>query len=329
MHFDHMEFHNVAEMEQTKKGYAMLRLPKDVRMQVNEGVANSRACAGVEIRFKMKSDTVCLYLCADPAEEAQPAYIFYGSFQGGWQNSSRMIGTEKTKLTVKRPDNMDDLKRMSEELGLGFDPEVVRVILPYVNCYYMGVEGDVEAPGREEMPDRVYLAYGSSITHGSLALGPVYTYPFRIAQKMNCDYINLGFAGSAQMEAAMAEYIISRKDWDFASVEMGINMCSDRFTEDDFEGRIREFVPILNQDARPIFATDIFGCNRRERQKKVTRFRQIVERYTEGTALIYTNGLKLLNHPAYVSQDDTHPSLEGIQEIAENWYRVMKPVLQI
>ena len=276
----------------------------------------------------MKSDVVSLYLCADPAQEAQPAYIYYGSFQGGWQNSSRMIGTEKTKLMVKKPDNLADLKYMSKELKLGFDPEVVRVILPYVNCYYLGVEGEVEPPRREEMPKRVYLAYGSSITHGSLALGAPYTYPFRIAQKMSCDYINLGFAGSAQMEQAMAEYIISRKDWDFASVEMGINMCNENFTANDFEERICRFVPILDRDSRPIFATDIFGCNRQERQQTVTQYREIVRKYVEGTHLVYTNGLELLNCPAYVSQDDTHPSLEGIQEIAKVWCGIMKRALE-
>lgn len=64
-----------------------------------------------------------------------------------------MIGTKKTKVTIRKPDNLDDLKRMSAECHLGFDPEVVRVILPYVNCYYMGVEGEVEPPRREEMPE--------------------------------------------------------------------------------------------------------------------------------------------------------------------------------
>ena len=85
------------EMKKMEKGFAMLRLPEYVREQMNEGVKNSLASTGVEIRFKMKSDTVSLYLCADPAEEAQPAYIFYGAFQGGWQNSSRMIGTKKRR----------------------------------------------------------------------------------------------------------------------------------------------------------------------------------------------------------------------------------------
>lgn len=87
-----------------------------------------------------------------------------------------------------------------------------------------------------------------------------YTYPFRAAQKFNCDYLNLGFAGAAQMEKAMAEYLISRKDWDFASVEMGMNMVKS-FTEEQFEERIKGFVEVLTRDDRPVFATSIFGFN--------------------------------------------------------------------
>mgnify|MGYP002555374518 FL=1 len=46
---------------------------------------------------------------------------------------------------------------------------------------------------------------------------------FRNAQALGVDYLNLGFAGNALMEEEMANYLVSRRDWDFASVEMGIN----------------------------------------------------------------------------------------------------------
>lgn len=126
----------------------------------------------------------------------------------------------------------------------------------------------------------------------------------------------------------MAEYIVSRKDWDFASLEMGINMCNDNFTASYFEERIRHFVPVFNEDFRPVFATDIFGCNRQARQKTVAQYRGIVRKYVQGTKLIYTSGLALLNNPAYLSQDDTHPSLEGIQKIAENWKSIMEKTMK-
>ena len=51
------------------------------------------------------------------------------------------------------------------------------------------------------------MFYGSSITHGAAAGRPGNTYENFISQKYNLDYINLGFAGNAKGEIAMAEYI--------------------------------------------------------------------------------------------------------------------------
>lgn len=123
-----------------------------------------------------------------------------------------------------------------------------------------------------------YLAYGSSITHGSLGLVQPDSYVFRIAQLLGTDYINLGFAGKALMEPEMAEYIVSRKDWNFATVEMGINAV--------------------------------------EEQKGVT-----AEKFER---LIYTDGLQIFNNPCFVSADLVHPSIQGQQQIAERWGRVIK-----
>ena len=65
------------------------------------------------------------------------------------------------------------------------------------------------------------------------------------------------------MEEEMAKYIISRKDWSFASVEMGVNAVERRkgITMEEFEKRIDRFTAVLAEDPRPIFATSIFGFN--------------------------------------------------------------------
>ena len=171
------------------------------------------------------------------------------------------------------------------------------------------------------------LAYGSSITHGSLALAAPYSYCFRVAQMMNCDYINLGFAGSAQMEEGMAEYIMSRKDWDFASFEMGINMID--LPEKLFEENVCRFTEAFTKEERPIFFTDIYGSNEQEpNQTTIIRYREIarqqfLKHLSQKKNAVYVSGLELLNNPSFLSQDLTHPSLEGIDEIAKNWFHVM------
>ena len=327
MIFDQILFHNVEHMELTDKGYLMSRVPQYVREQLNETAKNSASFGGtgVELRFKLKGDsaTVILHAAKISTMEAPVIYIYYGSFQGGWECSSRALVQGDNRIEIRKPENLEFLKELSKEKSLPFNPEVVRIVLPYSRTYYVGVEGEIEPPAKEDLPNRTYLAYGSSITHGSLALGTTYTYPFRLAQKLGCDYINLGMAGSAQMEAIMAEYIMSRKDWDFATVEMGINMLE--MDEELFEERVDKFTEILSAETRPIRATSIYGFSNPKGQETGQKFRAIVEKYTKNR-LEYVNGLELLDNPAYISQDMVHPSLEGIGQIVENWYKILKNI---
>lgn len=203
--------------------------------------------------------------------------------------------------------------------------------MPYVPCYYVGVEGTVEPPKPEQLPQKTYLAYGSSITHGSLGLIQPDSYVFRTSQLLGTDYINLGFAGRALMEEEMARYIVSRKDWNFASVEMGVNALEKQKGIADletFEERIDRFTAILAEDPRPVFATSIFGFNDENDQEYAEKMRRIVRKYA-AERLIYTDGLQILNHPCYISADLVHPSVQGQQQIAERWSRVMKEYLTV
>lgn len=318
---DGILFHNVEELEETPEGFRMWRLPKDVRNCLNPGIYEPDNClsTGIELRFQMLGDGVDLYLRADTREEASVAHIYYGSVQGGWRNSTRMIWSDRTKIHIDAPDNMDELKQLTKENHFPFSPEVVRVVLPYTRCFYLGVEGEVAPPRPDQLPEKTYLAYGSSITHGSLALVQPYTYPFRIAQLLGTDYLNYGFAGSAKLEPEIAEYICSRKDWSFASLELGINVL--KMDEDEFARRTDFFTARMAEDPRPVFATSVFKTLNNEPRAQL--FREIVGRYAKDR-LIFTEGLDLLGNRAWISQDGVHPTLEGIASITENWSRVMK-----
>ena len=323
MIFENIYFHNVEELEKCEKGYRMYRIPSYVREQINQKARDevSLYSTGIELRFRLKGDSATVILSVDENEEAQVAFIYYGTFQGGWQYSSKTLQKE-TRITIPKNNNLKLLKEIAKKSQLAFDPEVVRIVLPYGTCYFVGVEGEVEPPLKEQLPKKAYLAYGSSITHGSLALAAPYTYPFRISQILNCDYYNLGFAGTAHLEKAMAEYIVSRKDWDFASVEMGINMIGPEFSFELFEERVKEFTDILASDPRPVFATSIFGFTG-QGQEKAAKFREIVRKHAKDK-LIFTDGLELLDNPAYISADLVHPTLEGIAQISERWSNIMR-----
>lgn len=325
MIFDQMEFHNVEAMVWEEDGYKMSRLPRDVAKQLDQGIRDNTSflSTGVEVRFRLTGEEVKLHLRADPDEEAQTALIFYGSIQGGWQYSAKAIGEKETVITVKYPEELGKLEAISKQAKLPFSPRMVRILLPYGTCHYLGKEGDTEPPHKSDAPGECYLAYGSSITHGGMALMTPWTYPFQIACKFGMDYINQGYAGSAFMEKPMAEYIVSRKDWTFASVEMGINMLNNPLNDAAYEQRIKEFIEILAADSRPVFVTDIFTHNG-EKQERTELFRDIVRKHAEGTNLIYTPGKQLLCNPEYISADMTHPTREGIAQIAERWSEIMQ-----
>lgn len=325
MIFDQMEFHNVEAMVWEEDGYKMSRLPRDVAKQLDQGIRDNTSffSTGVEVRFRLTGEEVKLHFRATPDEEAQTALIFYGSIQGGWQYSAKAIGEKETVITVKYPEELGKLEAISKQAKLPFSPRMVRILLPYGTCHYLGKEGDTEPPHKSDAPGECYLAYGSSITHGGMALMTPWTYPFQIACKFGMDYINQGYAGSAFMEKPMAEYIVSRKDWTFASVEMGINMLNNPLSDAAYEQRIKEFIEILAADSRPVFVTDIFTHNG-EKQERTELFRDIVRKHAEGTNLIYTPGKQLLCNPEYISADMTHPTREGIAQIAERWSEIMQ-----
>ncbi|MBQ8555262.1 MAG: SGNH/GDSL hydrolase family protein [Clostridia bacterium] len=320
MIFHNIDFHNVAEITPCEAGWKLWRVPKSLRTQVNPGVERSAAYnCGVELRMRVLSDHADIHLRTEPIAEGQMAYLYYGSLQGGWQCSSFIITAERTTIRIPRPGNLAQLQQITDEAGLPFSPEVARLVLPYGVNLFLGVDGEVAPPEEAMLPKTTYLAYGSSITHGSLALAMPYTYPFRIAQKLGCDYLNLGFAGSAHCERAMAEYLVSRPDWHFATVEMGINMLG--MEEKEFEERIDTFTGILADDGRPVFATSLFHHN--GERAKGDAFRAIVRKYA-GHRLIFIDGIQLLEKPHFISQDMVHPSLEGIAQITERWHDHIK-----
>ena len=147
----------------------------------------------------MVSEEVRLTLHMEDITEGLPVSLYFGGFQGPWETSVKMIGREPTAITIRMPRSLPTLCRIAREHKHGFNPELVRVILPYGKCVFDGVEGEVLPPQPGDTPDRTLLCYGSSITHGSLALGTPHTYVYRMAGQLGCDVRNLGMAGCCHL----------------------------------------------------------------------------------------------------------------------------------
>lgn len=71
-------------------------------------------------------------------------------------------------------------------------------------------DAEVKLP-RKYRYETPIVYYGSSITQGGCASHPENSYQSIISRNLDCDYINLGFSGSAKGEAEMAGYISGLK----------------------------------------------------------------------------------------------------------------------
>ena len=77
-----------------------------------------------------------------------------------------------------------------------------------VDALYIGIkQGSLLQKGARYRYDNPVVYYGSSITQGACASRPGNSYQAIISRNLDCDYINLGFSGSAKAEEEIARYL--------------------------------------------------------------------------------------------------------------------------
>ena len=178
-----------------------------------------RSSNGCEIRFVSNKPSVRLYL-RSLTGDADLVHL-YGNHVVKYET---LEAGKIHCLELGQPQLETNRDPAIRTLG-GFAPNVYRIVAVGATLAYHGVDalgGDLRAPTVEECPPRRWLAYGSSITQSS---GTFHSYVNAAAQMLEADAINLGMGGSCWIEAAIADFITGRSDWDFATFELGINMA--------------------------------------------------------------------------------------------------------
>ncbi|HPP12982.1 MAG TPA: SGNH/GDSL hydrolase family protein, partial [bacterium] len=240
MIFENVELHNVAEVTRCdgQSGVRLQRVPEEVRLKLN-AAAQMRMLQpdGAEIRFLFDGPACRVTLSS---EDQTRVTVFHGPFDG---RQRFLIGKEARTIEISQPVFLDQLDGKYTE-KMFFSPRVVRLILggpQRAPVWFHGIQGEkVRPPEPGELPRQRYLVYGTSITHGFDAEGPHLTYVAQTARFLRADLINLGVGGAAHCEPELADYIATRSDWDFASLELSVNMLG--FTLEEFYQRVGYFV---------------------------------------------------------------------------------------
>lgn len=343
MVFQGVELHNVAEVipAPLEEGVHLSRIPGSVRAAVNRR-ARSRALwnAGCEVRFVTDAPVVELLLGVDettPREGFPPLVEVY---RGTYAQGCHAVGAGIARIRCAQTVNPLLLRRAAGAAPT-FSPDVWRVLLPHLGrVRLMGVDafgGQTRPPAPSQLPRKRWLAYGSSITQGASALTPTGTYLARAARALGMDALNLGFGTGAHCDAALAEYIATRDDWDLATLELGINMFG-AFCLEEFAAGTRAFVRTIAQ-AHPekpvvcltmfLVGDDITGAQN-EYGNTLPEFRQAVR---DVVALLrlpnlhLIEGTDLLGDPSLLTTDLVHPSDAGMERIANGLATRLRPLI--
>ena len=338
MIYGNVELHNIDEVVEVGDGgpVRLQRTPEAVRLKLNKFAREKvLSPANAEIRFVCEGPSVRLTLSSKGQTDAS---IFYGPFQG---KQSLVIGREPQVVELHA--QADRLARMPGEHGkaMAFSPKVCRIMLRGASLRIHKIEGDVRPPAAGEVPALRYLAYGTSITHGSAATGPHLTYVAQVARRLNADLINLGLGGAAYCEFELSDYIAARKDWHFATLELSVNMISAGFSLDDFYERVSYMVNTVagSDTSRPVACITIYphhrdlsdSFNDADQNGSPEEYRQ---KLRDAVAACPHPNVHLFEGPYILQEigdlttDLLHPADNGMIQMGENLARKLEPLVK-
>lgn len=191
-----------------KEGDRFCRIPSDIAKSVSENVEFLNNCnAGGRVRFVTNSRYVAIRAYMGQMEKSSH-FALTGS-----AGLDMYIKTDKDFIyggTFRPPYDIVDGYESIVYIDTNINTEVVINLPLYSNVkkLFVGIEeGSRLLPSEEYKHKKPVVYYGSSITQGGCASRPGCSYQSIISRRLDTDYINLGFSGSALAEDEIINYI--------------------------------------------------------------------------------------------------------------------------
>ena len=331
-----MMFHNIEELEKKENisGLFLQRFPHAVREKL---YSHARLIAtqsvGCEIRF-VNEDKNELRLAIGVWGQGDVA-IFKGDYL---YETIHFEGSKDHIMLLAEPERFKDVAfETLNSKQSSFSSNVWRICFGRLNGIFYGLENfgfDVRPPRADEVPKKKWLAYGSSITQGMKSSSYWNSYIAQTAQRLQVDVCNKGMGGSCFIEPEMADYIAEGIEWDFATLELGVNVRSE-YTPDEFEKKVRYMTKKLLETAKPFafitiypnrhtyFVNSVCSISVNERA-----FNNILARVAKEYNIPLINGESILDDFSYLSADLIHPSDFGHMKMAENLETVLRTIIE-
>lgn len=187
-----------------RDGEKYRRMPEEVAKSVSVEVHFLHAnTARGRIRFVTDSTYVAINAKMDGLGK-MPHFAYTGSIGFDLYADNRYYKTfvPPMDITDGYESVMEFPTKETREITINFP------LYSNVNELYIGLQEDAilekASPYQNEKP---FVYYGSSITQGGCASRPGMSYQSIISRRFHCDFVNLGFSGSALAEDEMIDYV--------------------------------------------------------------------------------------------------------------------------